>query len=346
MTYPSLEKMIGQLFIVGFKGASVSKNHPICVDISKRNLGGVILFDRHLASEATTNNITGTSQLTQLTSALQELSSTKLLIAVDQEGGRVSRFRQEFGFPSTPSAKELGLATDTNTSTECAKQTAAMLKPCGVNLNLAPVVDLNNNPTNPIIGKIGRSFSSTSKTVCDHASTWITEHRKADILSCLKHFPGHGSSEDDSHLGFVDITKSWQKTELEPYTTLIHKGLADAIMVGHLFNSNLDPQFPATLSSMTIDKLLRDKLKFRGVVISDDMQMKAITSRYGLMEACLMALRAGVDIVIIGNNLSYDPNIFTRIHTAVSQAVDKGTLDEDTIQSAWKRVQHFKSLIK
>ncbi|MFT5699668.1 MAG: beta-N-acetylhexosaminidase [Desulforhopalus sp.] len=346
MIHPTLEKMIGQLFIVGFKGSTVSKNHPICVDITERNLGGVILFDRHLATEATTNNIKGTAQLTQLTSALQKISSTKLLIAVDQEGGRVNRFRQEFGFPVTPNAEELGLSTDTMSSTQCASQTAGMLKPCGVNLNLAPVVDLNSNPTNPIIGKIGRSFSSTPKTVSDHASAWIVEHRKAGILSCLKHFPGHGSSKDDSHLGFVDITKSWQTAELEPYNTLIDKGLADAIMVGHLYNHNLDPAYPATLSALTINTLLREKLKFRGVVISDDMQMKAITDKYGLLEACIIALKAGVDLVIIGNNLNYDPDIFTKIHKAVIQAVDKGVLNEDTIQSAWRRVQNYKSLIK
>lgn len=345
MTFPRLQQMIGQLFIVGFTGQSPSDTHPICRDITERNLGGVIIFDRHLATKSATNNITGASQLKQLTATLQKYRGTKLLIAVDQEGGRVNRFREEFGFPVTPSAGELGRTASVHASTKCAKQTASMLKNCGVNLNLAPVVDLNSNPANPIIGKIGRSFSDNADKVCEHASIWITEQAKAGILSCLKHFPGHGSSKDDSHLGFVDITKSWRAAELEPYQKLIDMDLADAIMAGHLYNKNLDPKYPATLSRLSIDRLLRDKMHFSGVVISDDMQMKAITDTYGLVDACIMALKAGVDLVIIGNNLSYDPTIFTRIYKTVLEAVDRGTLHEDIIKTAYRRVQNFKSLI-
>lgn len=346
MNYPPLNQMVGQLFIIGFKGQTLSKNEPICADITERNLGGVILFDRHIATHAPTNNITGADQTAQLTQSLQELRPEKILIAVDQEGGKVNRFKEHYGFPTTPSAGELGVTADTSHCSKSAKQTAGMLKACGVNLNLAPVVDLNTNTANPIIGKIGRSFSGDPKRVCEHASTWIREHQKKGILSCLKHFPGHGSSKNDSHLGFVDITESWQPAELTPYTQLIADELVDAIMVGHLYNKRLDPQYPATLSLSTIKGILREKMRFHGVVISDDMQMRAITDKYGLSEACIMALMAGVDIVIIGNNLSYDPNIFADIHKAVVDAVNKGTLNENTIKSAWNRVQNFKSLIQ
>ena len=346
MNNPPLNQMIGQLFIVGFKGHTLSHSDPICRDITERNLGGVILFDRHLATQTAANNITGTSQLTNLTNILQELNSEKLLIAVDQEGGKVNRFRKEYGFPLTPSAGELGIADGTRKSTKSAQQTAHMLKSCGINLNLAPVVDLNTNTTNPIIGKIGRSFSGDPRKVCGHATTWIVEHQKEGVLSCLKHFPGHGSSKDDSHLGFVDITETWQIAELIPYSELIADGLADAIMVGHLYNNKLDPEYPATLSKKIITETLKEKMVFRGAVISDDMQMRAITDKYGLEEACIMAIAAGVDIVIIGNNLSYDPDIFTGVHKAVLKAVDKGILNEDTIKSAWRQVQNFKSLIK
>ena len=346
MNYPPLDQMIGQLFIIGFKGQTISENNPISLDITERNLGGVILFDRHLATKAKANNITGAEQLAKLTSKLQELRPDKLLIAVDQEGGRVNRFREEFGFSLTPSAASLGLTVETTNTDKSSKQTARMLHSCGINLNFAPVVDLNSNPTNPIIGKIGRSFSNDPDTVCAHASTWITEHRKGNILSCLKHFPGHGSSKDDSHLGFVDITDSWDKTELIPYENLIAEGLADAIMVGHLYNKAIDPEYPATLSLKTVKEILRQKLHYNGLVISDDMQMGAITDKYGLVEACIMSLTAGLDMLIIGNNLNYDPNIFAGIHKAIIQAVDKRTLSEDTIKSAWRRVQNYKSLIK
>ena len=346
MNYPPLEQMIGQLFIIGFKGQTISATDPIYLDIIKRNLGGVILFDRHLATKATTNNITGAGQLAQLTAQLQRIRAEKLLIAVDQEGGRVNRFREEFGFSHTPSPGVLGLTDDTTETAKSSEQTAHMLHCCGINLNFAPVVDLNTNTTNPIIGKIGRSFSDDPNIVCAHAAAWIGCHKKKNILSCLKHFPGHGSSKEDSHLGFVDITESWDEAELIPYERLINLDLADAIMVGHLYNKIFDPEYPATLSCKTIQKILRQKLNYNGVVISDDMQMKAITDKYGLTEACIKSLSAGIDIIIIGNNLSYDPNIFAGIYQAIVQAVDKGTLSEDTIKSAWKRVQNYKSLIQ
>jgi len=346
MNYPPMDQMIGQLFIIGFKGQTISATDPICLDITKRNLGGIILFDRHLATKATTNNITGADQLAQLTDQLQGFRPEKLIIAVDQEGGRVNRFREEFGFSHTSSAGDLGLTGGTIETTQSSEQTAHMLHSCGINVNFAPVVDLNTNISNPIIGKIGRSFSNDPNIVCAHASAWIACHKKENILSCLKHFPGHGSSKEDSHLGFVDITDSWNETELTPYKNLIAMGLADAIMVGHLYNKTFDAEYPATLSYKTIQKILRQKLNYNGVVISDDMQMKAITDKYGLTEACILSLSAGIDMIIIGNNLEYDSNIFTGIHHAVVQAVDKGTLSEDTIKSAWRRVQNYKSLIQ
>lgn len=345
MTSPSLHKMIGQLFILGFKGASITEQDPIYLDIKKRHLGGVILFDRHLATKATSNNICGVSQLSKLTSQLQQLSSSKLLIAVDQEGGKVNRFREEYGFPQTPSAEELGKQAGANHTCKYSQQTAKMLKSCGINLNLAPVVDLNTNRENPIVGKVQRSFSSNEDVVYEHSSAWVEEHKKLGIGHCLKHFPGHGSSKADSHLGFVDITTTWKKKELTPYKELIKNGFADAIMVGHLFNKAFDSEFPATLSKHTVSDLLRKEMNFEGVIISDDMQMKAITDKYGLAEACVHAINAGVDLIIIGNNLEYDPEIFTTLHNEVALAVDKGILNENTIKKAYERIQHLKTNI-
>ncbi len=345
MKSPSLQQMIGQLFIIGFKGDSLFESDVIYQDIQKRYLGGVILFDRHLATQSTTNNITGQTQLRSLTKQLQGVSDTKLLIGVDQEGGRVNRFRKEFGFSQTASAATLGGETDTTLTKKHGAQTARTLKSCGINMNFAPVVDLNSNSQNPIIGLIDRSFSEDVTAVIMHACAWVTEHRKQGIGSCLKHFPGHGSSENDSHLGFVDITESWEKRELAPYTTLIDKGVADAVMVGHLYNKNIDATFPATLSEKTITGILRKKLKFEGVVISDDLQMKAITEKYGLAEACIAALNAGVDLIIIGNNLEYDPELYTALYNGVIEAVDNGVISENTIKGAYERVQRLKSNI-
>jgi beta-N-acetylhexosaminidase len=312
------------------------------MDIAERNLGGVILFDCLLAASKKINNITNYKQLSHLTTSLQELAQTALFIAVDQEGGRVSRFKNENGFPVTPAPNELGKMEDLQLTIDSSLQTARMLKSVGVNLNLAPVVDLNIYVENPIIGKYGRSFSANPIDVAAHAGVWIQQHRQQGILSCLKHFPGHGSSRTDSHLGFVEITDTWKEIELQPYQQLISEGLADTIMLGHLFNRNFDEKYPSTLSRKTIQSLLRNRLNFDGVVISDDMQMKAISDHYGLEDACCRALTAGVDLIIVGNNLEHDPRIFPKLRDGILRGLDEKRVTEDRIEKAWSRIQQLK----
>jgi len=345
MTTLSFEQKIGQLFILGFSGATLVPDHPIIQDIAKRNLGGVIIFDRFLAASKDTNNIVNASQLRQLTASLQEMADVPLLVAVDQEGGKVNRFRKDKGFPVTPPAVELGKYTDLKLTIESAEQTARMLRDVGVNLNLAPVVDLNIYEDNPIIGKYGRSFSANPSRVVAHTREWIREHKQLGILSCLKHFPGHGSSHTDSHLGFVDITETWVKTELLPYKHLMSEGLVDSIMLGHLFNKKFDERYPATLSHTTIQELVRQQLQYKGVIISDDMQMKAITGHYGLEDACCRAVAAGVDLLIIGNNLDYDPLILLKVKDQILRGIDEGKITEARIEKAWSRIQKFKQLL-
>lgn len=344
MAQLSLEQKIGQLFILGFTGDKLNADHPIVQDITQRNLGGVILFDRFLAAAQDNNNIIDADQLRELTTYLQQRATDSLLIAVDQEGGRVNRFKKERGFPITPSPAELGKCSGLQRTIASAGQTARMLADVGVNLNLAPVVDLNIYPENPIIGRYDRSFSADPAAVAAHAGTWINEHRQQGVLCCLKHFPGHGSSRTDSHLGFVDITETWQEIELLPYRYLLQRNQADAIMLGHLFNKKFDAHFPASLSRATIDSLIRGQLHFTGVIISDDMQMKAITAHYGLVESCCQALAAGVDLIIIGNNLAYDPLILTKVRDTILRKLEKGAITEARLEEAWNRIQKYKQL--
>ena len=340
----NLESIIGQLFIIGFHGDRVTDDSPIVKDINVRNLGGVILFDRFLAENKAENNIISAPQVTQLTAELQKQSSTPLLISVDQEGGMVNRFKTERGFCETPPAEILGNSCSTGETEKAASQTADLLKKLGINFNLAPVVDLNTNPENPIIGTYKRSFSGAADQVVSHAATWIRKHRERNIHCCIKHFPGHGSAKHDSHDGFVDISDSWSKEELSPYRDLISQGLVESVMTGHLYNSNIDATHPATLSKPTLD-ILRQEFQFDGVILSDDLQMRAITDRYGLEEAACMALAAGVDIIVIGNNLDYDPDILTRLISAVANKVRSGQLSEHRITRAWQRVQSLKQPI-
>lgn len=337
---------ISQLFMVGFAGHTLGPNHPLRADLGEGGLGGVILFDRFVAGKSDSHNIISADQLQELTATLQELAGGGLLVAVDQEGGKVSRFRAQRGFTETASAAELGAAADTSATTAAARQTATMLRHAGVNFNLAPVVDLNINPGNPIIGRYGRSFSSTATTVAAHATAWIREHRAQGITCCLKHFPGHGSSREDSHLGLVDISRCWSEAELEPFQLLIDSGEAEAIMVGHLKNNQLDRHCPATLSAATLQMLLRKRMRFSGLLLSDDMQMKAITDLYGLEEACCRALSAGIDILVIGNNLVHDAKIFPTLRDNLVAALQRGELAEERIDQAYHRVQTFKQSLR
>ena len=338
----NLEQKIGQLFLIGFQGDSIDVSHPVAADITQRNLGGVILFDRSLAKKQGHNNIRSADQVMALTATLQGLARTPLLIAVDQEGGKVRRLKPELGFPATASAAELGQKNDTTLTAIHAATTADTLQTLGINFNLAPVVDINSFAENPVIGRLDRSFSPSPGTISTHASAWIKAHRARGVISCLKHFPGHGSSRVDSHLGFTDITETWRVEELQPYKDLIASGLADAIMTGHLFHKELDPIHPATLSPRIIGNLLRQELQFTGVVISDDLQMKAIINHYGLEEAACLALTAGVDLLIVGNNLDYDPDVLARIIPAILEAIRAGKLPERMIHEAFARVQQLK----
>ncbi|MEN8190161.1 MAG: glycoside hydrolase family 3 N-terminal domain-containing protein [Thermodesulfobacteriota bacterium] len=341
----TLKEKIGRLFILGFKGSSINPDDPIGRDITKHHLGGVILFDRLLALKATDNNIISTDQVQSLIKGLQDLSSFPLFIAVDQEGGQVRRLREKHGVPATPTAESLGSGNDPALTAMHSRTCSAILKKLGFNFNLAPVVDLNSFSENPVIGKLERSFSPDPQTVFEHAAAWIEEHRKNGLISCPKHFPGHGSSRTDSHLGFTDISNYWGEEELLPYQKLIKAGLADAIMTGHLFHQQLDSDYPATLSKKTIKGMLRGRLGFEGVVVSDDLQMRAIGERYPMDKAVTLALQAGVDLLVIGNNLRYEPDILGTLIQSTVRNVENGILAESLIDRAFERVEHLRAKI-
>lgn len=159
----------------------------------------------------------------------------------------------------------------------------------------------------------------------------------------LKHFPGHGSSRDDSHEGFVDITDTWQDLELNPYRALIGAGLADAVMAAHVFNANLDSEYPASLSKRTITDLLRGDLGFDGVVVSDDLQMGAITEHWDFEEAIRLALLAGTDLLAYGNNLAFDAGLGERVHGTVMRLVERGDVDRAELERSYLRIQALKA---
>lgn len=335
---------IGQMIVVGFQGLTVDDDHPIVQDIRQRHIGGVVLFDYDAPSGSSVRNIESPKQVKALVAALQRAAPRPLLVAIDQEGGKICRLKERFGFPATVSHQFLGTKDDLALTREHAGSIAHTLRLLGINLNLAPVVDLNLNPDNPIIGKLERSFSADPAIVIRHARAFIRAHHDRGVRCALKHFPGHGSSTGDSHHGLTDVSDTWQRIELEPYRALIEAGLADAIMTAHVFNANLDPKHPATLSQATIDTLLRQELGYDGVAISDALEMGAISKHYGFESAVEMAVQAGVDVLVFANNTRDGPDIYaaTRAITQIQQLVEEGKVETERIDRSYRRIQRLK----
>ncbi len=343
----ALRAKIGQLLLVGFRGQRAGADDIVTRDLQDRRLGGVLLFSRDNITGKRRRNIRSPAQLRALTDELRAAAgTTPPLIAIDQEGGFVNRLLQRDGFPKTVSARRMGRFDREVYTQRMAGRIADTLADAGINLNFAPVVDLMVEPDNPIIGAVERSFSEDPEVVVRHASAFIRAHHERGILCSLKHFPGHGSSRADSHLGFVDITETWSRAELTPFAKLIKAGLADTIMTGHLFNAALDKKLPSTLSPAVIGDLLRGELGYTGVVVSDDMSMRAITDMYPFAEALRRALSAGVDILTLGNNVNYDIDTVERTIDIIAEHVATGRLKRAVIDAAYGRVQALKARIR
>lgn len=342
----SLDAKIGQMLMLGFRGLELKPDDPIVADLRERNLGAVVLFTYDGALKSWTRNIQSPAQLKALNASLQQYAQTPLLISLDQEGGIISRLTTDNGFPATQSEQFYGTKNDVKATQSAAQAEGQVLRDAGINLNLAPVVDVNVNPNNPIIAKYERSFSADPKIVSANAAAEIEGYHAQDILTTLKHFPGHGSSTGDSHQGFVDVTQTWQDLELDPYRNLIQAGLADAVMTAHIFNANLDPQYPATLSKKIITGILRQQLGYDGVVITDDMQMGAIRQYYGFEQAVELAVDAGVDILAIANNLVYEPDAGIRAIAIIKQLVKDGKIPEQRIDESYQRIMRLKARLK
>ena len=217
-----------------------------------------------------------------------------------------------------------------------------MLRELGVNLNFAPVLDVNVYPASPAIGRLGRSFSADPQAVAAHGAAFADGLNNAGIIAVFKHFPGHGSAHADSHKGVTDISATWSERELSPYRSALGRPGQRMVMTGHLFHAGLDPAFPATLSPSVINGLLRGRLGYDGVVVTDDLQMDAIAAEYTLEEVVLRAIGAGADILLFGNNLEYDPAIVAKVQAIIARAVEDGTLSRARLEASWRRILKLK----
>lgn len=343
MDQMSLDEKIGQLLLVGFRGTTASAD--IKRAIKDYHVGSVIYFDYDVETKTRERNVESPEQLKKLSRELQALARIPLFISVDEEGGKVSRLKSRYGFSSKPSPESLG-HRELGFVEKSAKALARELRTNGINVNFAPLADVNVNPHNPVIGSLGRSFSSDPQKVERYCEAFMKGQASESVISVLKHFPGHGSSDADSHEGLVDVSESWSERELIPFAGLIEKNQVDLIMSAHIFNRHLDAQHPATLSKKTITELLRHKLGYEGVVISDDMNMGAIADHYGLREAIYLAVDAGIDILLFGNNLIYDEDLAPKAHGILKDLVLSGRISEQRIDQSVKRILDLKARSK
>ncbi len=328
----TLRKKIAQMVMVGYDGITASDS--LITDLSKRNLGGVILMGSNIKSPA---------QVKTVTENIKRAATTFPLIATDQEGGKVARLNSYNGFDDTYTAYQLGSQFNSEDSTRrTAAKMASWLSTSGFNVDFAPVVDVNVYPQSPAIGKYQRSFSAIPLDVARHSSFFINEMNKKFIAVSLKHFPGHGSSLQDSHLGFTDVTTTWADSELVPYRTLFANGFNDIVMAGHLYNAKLDSLYPATLSNSIITGLLRNKLGFNGVVITDDMMMKGVTSNYGFETAIELSINAGVDILLYVAGLRNGSSMLEQVIDVVVNKINEGKIPLARIDESYNRIMLLK----
>jgi beta-N-acetylhexosaminidase len=322
----SLREQVGQLFMIGFSGPSVSKD--LTALMAEYRPGGVILFARNLETPA---------QIRDLTNDLQKVAAHEpVFISVDQEGGRVSRLPD--GFTIFPSCAVFGRCNSSELAYAAAKATATELRAVGINMNLAPVLDINTNPENPIIGD--RAFGDTPMQVSALGLATIAGLQDNNVIACGKHFPGHGDAASDSHNELPVINapiERLREIELRPFSHAIENGLA-AIMTAHVLYPALDECFPATLSTPILTHLLRDKLHFKGMTLTDDLEMHAIIDHYEIKEAAVKAFQAGADVLLICKDSDRQMAAMDAVHDAVK----RGEIPQARLQGSLERIAKAK----
>jgi len=336
-----LDSMIGQMIMTGFAGSTDRDQGVIAVrgQLAKGTIGGVVLYPE---------NIGPPEELRALTAFLRNAKSSPIpFIAVDQEGGLVQRLTRRNGHSYFPSALSVGRNPSFASPDSAIRLYATMaeeLAHAGFNLNFGPVVDLNLNPYNPVIGQRGRSFGADPNIVTMLARAFIIAHREANIVTVAKHFPGHGSSHVDSHKTLADVSQSWREIELEPYRALAKDGLLDGVMLGHLYHPRFSDgaRLPASLSGRAVQALRASYIGFEGVVVSDDMEMGAVSGDYSFEERVIKAVNAGTDLLVFSNVTARESDLGMRIHAVIVDAVRDRSISRARIEQAYGKIKLLK----
>lgn len=331
ITNMTVDEKIGQMVIAGVSGTVIDMQMKSLIHDYK--IGGVIFY---------ANNLENPKQSIQLVNQLKsenQKNSIPLFLSVDQEGGMVSRLP---GLQTLPENMAIGKKNDLAYSYNIGKLLGRQVHAFGMNLNFAPVLDINSNPNNPVIGN--RSFGNKSSVVSDLGIKAMKGMQSEKIISVVKHFPGHGDTDVDSHLQLPKVNKDLQELnelELVPFKHAIKQG-ADAVMVAHILLPKLDPQHPSSMSDVIISDLLRKQLRYDGVVITDDMTMQAITDHYEIGEAAVKSVQAGCDVVLVGHEYENIISVIKALKTAVQQ----GVITEQRLDESIKRILRVKQNYK
>ncbi|MEY4617312.1 MAG: hypothetical protein RJB66_2272 [Pseudomonadota bacterium] len=326
----TLREKLGQLLIVGVHGTQLTKDEEAF--LVNNDIGGVVFMGRNCQSP---------EQVHQLSSSIQKLrhqttSKSPFFISVDMEGGRVARLKAPF--TKWPPLKKLGDLDSPSLAFNFAVGMGQELKAVGINFDFAPCVDVFTNPANTVIGD--RSLSSDPELVAKMASALVRGYMKAEVITCAKHFPGHGNTLLDSHedLPVEEVgLERLNQVELVPFKKAI-RSRVDSVMISHILFKSIDSQYPASLSEAIIQKLLREELRFRGLIVSDDLDMKALTKNYSPEEIPVRAIEAGNDVLLYCN----DPAVPPKALDALEAAVNNGRLSLARIEDSYQRVAKLK----
>lgn len=316
-----LPGMVARMFCVGFEGTRLPAQTR---ELIERGVGGVIFFKQNFSSG---------QQFAELAAEVKSLVEWPIFTSIDQEGGRVQRLSEPF--TQIPAMRDVGQRGPPKLAQDLGRIIGRELRAANVDLDFAPVLDVDTNANNPVIAD--RSFGDTSQLVTEMGLAFIDGLQASGVAACGKHFPGHGDTAQDSHHDLPRLPHGMERlndVELPPFEAASRAGVA-AIMTAHVIFEAIDPKFPATMSRPVLRGLLRDRLGFKGVIVSDDLGMKAVAEHYSLEEALVRGANAGVDLFCIG----HEPAVQKRAIDRLTLAVERGEVSLDTIEAANERLE-------
>lgn len=328
----TLEEKVGQMMFYGVNGTNV--DDKVVNLFEDQHAGGIILYGhRNFWGSSLDNNV---KYVNSIKKANRQNSDIPLFIGFDEEGGSMSQLPQEL--MRTPSKGELGNTNDSSLATGIGAGTAKKLKLLGINTDFGTVLDINTNKNNPIIGV--RSYGSTQEKVTEFGINELKAIQNEGVIPTVKHFPGHGDTEVDSHLGLPSLNHDLNRlksTELVPFQTAINNGV-DMVMTAHIMLQQIDKEYPATMSKKILTDLLRDEMGYKGVIITDDLEMQAISKNWDLGEAAIKSVEAGADILLVCHTIENQQ----KVYNAVVQGVNDGKIDENRIDESVRRILRLK----